>query len=110
MLGFFPKTGSYLATLDVSSSDPLDKKASELINSEASYERASQALRRRFVRGAEVVDGVDRSGRKTKIKREKLGGKYVYKVQGADGNWFEIEERIWIVSMYALWQDSKKSK
>jgi hypothetical protein len=110
MLSFFPKTKNYLATLDISSSDPLDRKASELINSEVVYERASQALRRRFVRGALEVEGLDRAGRKTKIKREKLGGKFVYKVQGADGNWFEIEERIWIVSMYALWQDSKKSK
>ncbi|HJY64786.1 MAG TPA: hypothetical protein VJ455_11570 [Ignavibacteria bacterium] len=46
--------------------------------------------------------------RKTSIRRERAGGKYIYKVQGADGNWVEPDERIWVVSMYALWQDSRK--
>ena len=60
-----------------------------------------------FVRGAEIVEGLDRGGRTTKIKREQAGGKYKYTVLGADGNWFEPEERIWVVAMYALWQSSK---
>ncbi|KKQ51585.1 hypothetical protein A2865_01530 [Candidatus Woesebacteria bacterium RIFCSPHIGHO2_01_FULL_39_17] len=107
MLDYFVKTKSYLAGLDLSKADPLDKKINELINDPATYERASQALRRRFVRGASEVEAVDRSSRKTKIKRERIGGTYKYKIQGVDGNWFEPEERIWVVAMYALWQDSK---
>ncbi|KKQ43374.1 MAG: hypothetical protein US60_C0003G0018 [Microgenomates group bacterium GW2011_GWC1_37_8] len=108
IMDYFLKTKSYLAGINLSTADPLDKKANDLIFDETSYERASQALRRRFVRGAEIVDGMDRGSRKTLIKREKLGGKYVYRVQGSDGNWFEPDERIWVVAMYALWQDSKK--
>ena len=107
MLDYFIKTKSYLAGLNLATADLLDKKANELINDEAVYERASQALRRRFVRGAMEVEAIDRGTRQTKIKRERLGGIYKYKVQGTDGNWFEPEERIWVVAMYALWQDSK---
>src|SRR5512143_3915926 len=107
MITYFPKASSYLQSLSIESADPLDKKAFDLLQDEASYERASQALRRRFVRGAGEVDGVDRGGRRTKIKRELVGGKYNYSVQGQDGNWFVPEERIWVVTMYALWQDSK---
>src|SRR3990172_7111470 len=107
MLVYFPKTLSYLNPLNLTSADPLDKKSHELLNDEASYERASQALRRRFVRGAMEVQAIDRAGRHTKIKREKVGGKYKYMIQGADGNWFGPEERIWVVAMYALWQGSK---
>lgn len=108
MIEFFPKALGYLQSLDLNSADPLDKKAKELLDNPDAYERASQALRRRFVRGATVVDGVDKGARRTQIKRESVGGKYLYSMQGADGNWFQPEERIWVVAMYALWQDNKK--
>lgn len=107
MITTFPKSKKYLEGLDINTADPLDKKAFELLNDENAYERASQALRRRYVRGAETVEGIDRGGRKTTIKRQKDGGKYRYFIQGTDGNWVEPEERIWIVAMYALWQSSK---
>ena len=109
MLDYFGKTTAYLSSIDLSSADPLDKKAHELINDETAYERASQALRRRFVRGADEVEGIDRGSRMSKIKREGTNGKYRYKIQGSDGGWFEPEERVWVVSMYALWQDSKQA-
>lgn len=108
MLDFFPKTIAYLQTINLSASDPLDQKAYQLISNPNLYEKASQALRRRFVRGASEVEGIDRGGRECKIKREKVGGKYKYLIQGADGNWFTPEERIWVVAMYNLWQDSKR--
>ncbi len=107
MLTYFPKASSYLQSLNINTADAVDKKAYELVSDEEAYERASQALRRRFVRGAVEVEGIDRGGRRTKIKREKTGGLYKYFIQGTDGNWFEPEERIWVVAMYALWQDSK---
>jgi hypothetical protein len=107
MIIYFPKATGYLATINTDSADALDKKAKTLLEDETVYERASQALRRRFVRGAMEVEGVDRGGRITKIKREKEGGLYKYFIQGADGNWFEPEERIWVVAMYALWQETK---
>lgn len=107
MIDYFTKTLSYLQGLNMTSADSLDKKAYELVQDEATYERASQALRRRFSRGAQIVQGMDRGLRKTNIKREKIGGKYQYFIQGANGNWFVPEERIWVVAMYALWQDSK---
>jgi len=107
MLEYFGKTIAYLSTLDMNGADSLDKKAHQLINDEDLYEKASQALRRRYSRGAQEVEGIDRGGRKTKIRREEHGGKFKYTVQGADGGWFTPEERIWVVSMYALWQDSK---
>jgi len=107
MITYFPKASSYLQSMDMETADPLDKKAYELLQDENAYERASQALRRRFVRGASEVEGVDRGARRTKMKREAVGGKYSYSVQGQDGNWFVPEERIWVVAMYALWQDSK---
>jgi len=100
----FPKSYSYLATIDINTAEALDKVAKDLLENEAAYERASQALRRRFVRGAEFVEGVDRGGRVTRIKRIMLGGKYKYYVEGADGSWNEPDERIWVVAMYALWQ------
>jgi len=103
----FNKTISYISSLNLTSSDKLDQTVSKLLNDEVAYEKASQALRRRFVRGAEVVKAVDRGGRLTKIKREKVGGKYTYFVEGADGSWNTPDERIWIVAMYALWQGSK---
>lgn len=109
MREYFQKTSAYLSGLDLASADPLDKKAHELLNDEAAYERASQSLRRRFSRGASEVEGVDRGARLTKIKREKAGGKYRYLVMGGDGTWSEPEERIWAVAMYGLWQDSKKA-
>lgn len=110
MLNYFSKTIAYLKSINLDSSDALDKKAHQLINDPVYYEKVSQALRRRFVRGASEVEGIDRGGRPTKIRREKAGGKYRYFVQGADGNWFVPEERIWVVAMYALWQESKKAK
>ncbi len=105
---YFTKTIKYLGSVDLSSADPLDKKISELINDEVMYEKASQALRRRFVRGAGIVEAFDRSNRETRIRRDRRGGKYSYLIEGADGSWNEPEERIWVVAMYALWQDSKK--
>lgn len=106
-MGYFQKTEEYINSLNVDTADPLDQKVAELMNDEILYERASQALRRRFVRGAREVEGLDRNNKTTKIKREKRGGKYTYFVQGEDGKWNEPEERIWIVSMYGLWQDNK---
>lgn len=105
----FPKTKSYLATINPSSADPLDIITGELINDEVSYERASQAIRRRFVRGAEAIEAIDRGGRQTRIKRQKENAKYRYFVEGQDGSWNEPEERIWVVAMYALWQRRKRS-
>lgn len=109
MIDFFKKASAHLQTLNLNSADSLDKKAHELLEDELKYEKASQALRRRFSRGANIVEGMDRGGRKTSIKREKVGGKYQYLIQGSDNNWFTPDERIWVVAMYALWQDSKKN-
>ena len=105
--GTFPNTKTYLDSLDITKADSLDIVAKELLYDEVKYERASQALRRRFVRGAEIVEGVDRNGRNTRIKREKLGGKYNYFLEGQNGTWNEPDERIWVVAMYALWQSTK---
>jgi len=109
MVTSFPKATQYLSTLEVASADPLDKRAYELLHDEAAYERASQALRRRFVRGANIVNGIDRENRKTSIKRVPYGKSYRYLIEGADGSWSEPEERIWVVSMYALWQSKKQA-
>src|SRR3989344_1584524 len=102
----FPKIQKYLESLDLANADKLDIIAKELIFDEAFYEKVSQALRRRFSRGAETVEAIDRGGRLTRVKREKRGGKYRYLVLGENGDWFESNERIWIVAMYALWQAS----
>lgn len=106
-MGYFTQTEEYINSINYETSDPLDQKVSDLVSDEAKYERASQALRRRFVRGAETVEGIDRDNRWTRIKREKDGGTYRYFVEGGDGTWSEPEERVWIVGMYALWQDKK---
>lgn len=103
----FPKTQSYIQGVNLTACDPIDKKVAELIADGAVYERASQALRRRFVRGAEMVGGIDRGGRKTRIRREGSRGKYKYSVEGSDSSWSEPAERIWVVAMYALWQERK---
>ncbi len=107
MITFFPKATTYLQGLDQHAADPLDQKAYELLMDDAAYERASQALRRRFVRGAEKVNGIDRKSRPTHIKRVKDGGLYRYYINGENGTWSEPDERIWVVAMYALWQDNK---
>ena len=109
MRDFFQKTTVYLASLDIAKADPLEQKANYLLSDEVVYERASQALRRRFSRGAADVEAVDRGGRLTKIRRVKEGGNYKYEVLGSDGSWSSPDERIWVVSMYALWQDKSKS-
>lgn len=103
----FPKTRNYLKNINIAVSDDLDRTALKLLNDEVSYEKASQALRRRFVRGATEVEGVDRGSRFTKIKRQGTNGKYDYYLLGTDGKWAKPEERIWIVAMYALWQNKK---
>lgn len=105
---YFVKTVQYISSLDLDNADPIDKKVHQLLSDEVVYEKASQALRRRFVRGAEIVDGIERGGRRMKIKREQKGGKYKYLIEGSDGNWNEPDERIWVVAMYALWQDLKR--
>lgn len=107
MITSFPKANNYLNGIDYLTSDKLDKIAKNLLNNEDAYERASQALRRRFVRGAETVEGLDRGDRLTRIKRQSVGGKYEYLVLGSNGDWFRPEERLWVVAMYALWQASK---
>ena len=107
MISYFSKAQAYLQGLNMETADPLDKKALILLSDELSYEKASQALRRRFSRGAVEVEGVDRNGRLTRIKRDRIGGLYEYFIQGADGNWFKPDERIWVVASYALWQDTK---
>ena len=109
-MDYFKKAQNYINSLNLSSADHLDKKVAELLANVQAYERASQALRRRFVRGAVDVEAMDRNKRITKIKREPKGKDYEYYVQGADGSWNKPNERIWIVSMYALWQESKKKK
>lgn len=88
--------------------DELDKITKELLENTNTYEKGSQSLRRRFVRGAEMVHGIDRGMRKTKIKRVGENGKYRYFIEGADGSWSEPQERIWVVSMFALWQRNKR--
>ena len=107
MDSIFPKTAEYLKTINIEQADKLDIVAKELMSDEVKYERASQALRRRFSRGAESVNAIDRYSRNTKITRQYQGGKYKYFVQGADSKWNEPNERIWVVAMYALWQISK---
>lgn len=102
----FSKSLSYLQNLDQTMMDPLDKISIELLQDPVKYERASQALRRRFVRGASLVPAIDRNNRTTSIKRERSGGTYIYFVQGIDGSWTSPDERIWVVAMYALWQSS----
>lgn len=109
MESVFPKASQYLSNIDLSQADKLDIIAKKLLSGEDIYERASQALRRRFSRGAEEVQGVDRYDRKTKIKRVSHGKKYKYFIKGGDGDWNEPDERIWVVAMYALWQTSKKA-
>jgi len=104
----FDKTLAYLNTLDINTADPLDAIAKKLLEDEDTYERASQSLRRRFSRGAKEVEGIDRNERLTKIRRDKQGGKYKYFVMGKDGMWTTPDERVWVVSMYALWQANKK--
>ncbi len=108
MIDTFPQTSSYINALDVTHCDDLDKITKVLLEDPNAYERASQSLRRRFVRGAETVNGIDRGGRKTKIKRVGENGKYRYFIEGSDGSWSEPQERIWVVSMFALWQRNKR--
>ena len=103
----FPKTLNYIAGTDMTNADRLDLLVRNLLQNDSDYERASQALRRRFVRGAQTVEAIDRGGKKTRIKREKSGTKYKYFIEGANGSWNEPEERIWIVAMYALWQKNR---
>jgi hypothetical protein len=105
----FQNAHSYLRQIDITGADELDVFTKELLEDPAVYERASQALRRRFVRGASFVPGIDRAGRSTRIRREKQSAGYVYFIEGADGSWTIPEERIWVVAMYALWQ-SKNTK
>lgn len=104
----FPKTMNYLCTLDMAHADELDKITKQLLDDPLLYEKASQALRRRFVRGAETVKGIDRGWRVTNIKRIGENGKYRYFIEGGDGKWSEPQERIWVVSMFALWQRNKR--
>ena len=103
----FPKTFKYVDSLDVSYCDLLDKTAKDFFNDENYYDRAAQAIRRRFVRGAEFVYGIDRGNKRTKIKRVSDGGKFRYFIEGNDGNWSQPDERIWVVAMYALRQKTK---
>jgi hypothetical protein len=103
----FPKATQYLNSINPDKADNLDKMAKKLVDDLSSYERASQALRRRFVRGALIVEGIDRGGRITKIKRDKDGGIFKYFIEGSDKSWSQPDERIWVVAMYALWQSSK---
>lgn len=109
MKDIFPNTASYIDSLAEGSFDQLDVLIKEFLEDEDAYERASQALRRRFSRGAEEVEALDRGKRLTKIKRELRGGRgnYIYSIQGEDGKWSTPDERIWIVAMYGLWQRSK---
>jgi hypothetical protein len=100
----FQNAQSYLHQTDLTNADQLDSIAKQLLDDPVVYERASQALRRRFVRGAAMVPGIDRGGRATRIRREKQSGGYVYFIEGTDGSWTTPEERIWVVAMYALWQ------
>lgn len=104
----FPKSSSYINSLDMVHADALDLIVKSLLDDEMVYEKASQSLRRRFVRGSEWVFAYDRGGRKTKIKRVGENGKYRYFIEGLDGSWSEPAERIWVVAMFALWQKNKR--
>lgn len=109
MVTSFPNTIDYLNNIDLAQADPLDKKAYELITDENKYERASQALRRRFSRGALEVQGIDRENRLTNITRQGANAHYNYSIQGKNGEWHTPDERIWVVAMYALWQDGNRN-
>jgi len=104
----FPKTASYINSLDLTHADDIDNISKTFFDDINVYERASQSLRRRFVRGASMVNGIDRGGRRTRIKRVGENGKYRYFIEGVDGSWSEPQERIWVVAMFALWRKNKR--
>lgn len=106
----FPKAWAYLNTIDSETSDQLDMYAKKLMLDEKAYDRASQALRRRFSRGAQTIEAIDRGGRTTRIKRDISGGSYIYSIEGSDMSWSTPDERIWVVAMYCLWQEHRLHK
>jgi hypothetical protein len=106
----FPKSSKYINSIDMAYADELDKITKTLLQDQYIYEKASQSLRRRFVRGSEYVFGIDRGNRKTRIKRVGENGKFRYFIEGVDGKWSEPQERIWVVSMFALWQKNKSHR
>ncbi|HJZ04441.1 hypothetical protein A2634_03065 [Candidatus Amesbacteria bacterium RIFCSPHIGHO2_01_FULL_48_32] len=110
MVRRFPKAQNYLDTVDWMRADELDRIARELLNDGAFFERVDDVLGRKFRHGKTETTGMDRDGRLAKIRRETLQGKWFrYMIEGANGQWYEPEEKIWVLAMVELFRRRKKT-
>ncbi len=104
----FPRTAAYLKSIDVDRSDALDLIVWEMMLDKKKFEELADALGRKFRHGRGEVPAWDRGERKTVVRRQAGGAdKYRYFVLGADGNWGELEERVWVVGMVELYKKRK---
>lgn len=102
-MGVFHKTKKYLMGL-TKGGDELDKMVARLVASYQDANRVRKALDERFNKGAQMVPGVDRGGRKTKIRRVGGIGARKYLIEGSDGKWYEPEEKVWAYAMFELYR------
>ena len=105
----FPKAQSYINSLDLGRADELDRIVKELLDDGVVYERVDDVLGRKFRHGKDTASGMDRDGRLAIIRREVVAGRWFrYLIQGANGGWYEPEEKIWVLAMVELARRRKK--
>ena len=101
-----PKAYAYLKNLNMDGADPIDKSAWEIINDVRRWELVTKSINDRFITGVPVIQGVDRGGRLTKIKRVLRNDGRHYLIQGVDGSWSEPDEKVWVWAMVELQRKS----
>ncbi len=101
----FPSAVKYLESLP-EKTDPLDIVAWDLLCRRKVMERAAAAMEKKFEKGAEFVNGVDRGGRKTRIKKD--GDLFL--IEGADGGWYQVAESVWVWAMVEVEKLLRKKK
>ena len=109
MVRNFPKARDHVNKLDLSRADELDRIVKELLDDGVLYEKTDDVLGRKFRHGKDTAAGMDRDGRTALIRRENVNGRWFrYLIQGANGVWYEPEEKIWVLAMVELARRRKK--
>lgn len=111
MITFCPKAYQYLKDRNLVFADELEKTAWELLNDTHLWELVTKSINDRLIKGMESLPGVDRGGRRTKIKRViDARGLRKYVVLGEDGKWVEPEEKVWVWAMVELERRRRKER
>ncbi len=82
--------------------DELDWTLLSIVNSPLEQNKLKNILKKHFDREKPEIDVMDRSLRKTKLRRISAGRYPKYEVLGKDNNWYRLNDNLWAMAMLKL--------